>query len=92
MEVASKVPCSGPFIVQNWRAQDIIQLTKNPSYWDVGVVKMDGIEMTMVAKEDTELMMYEKGELDWAGSPTSVLSIETLVDLREKKQLNMDPF
>lgn len=92
IEDTSHIPCSGPFSIQGWKAQDLIQLTKNASYWDFGVVKMDGIELTMVPKEDTELLMYEKGELDWAGSPLSILPIETLGELQGKKKLHAAPF
>jgi len=34
--------------------------------------------------EDTELKMYEKGDLDWAGSPLSTLPVGSLKELKQR--------
>jgi oligopeptide transport system substrate-binding protein len=46
----------------------------------------------MMVPEDTELKMFEKGELDWAGSPLSVLPVGSLAELKKTGNLHVKPF
>ncbi|HEX2580299.1 MAG TPA: peptide ABC transporter substrate-binding protein [Rhabdochlamydiaceae bacterium] len=82
---------NGPFILKEWRHNDLIRAAKNPSYWDASSVKLKEICLTMV-QEETELKMFEKGELDWAGSPLSTLPINALSGLKKTGNLHVRPF
>lgn len=82
---------NGPFILQKWEHNNLFSVRKNKTYWDANSVKLEGIDLVMVS-EDTELNMFEKGELDWAGSPLSVLPVNSLKDLDKKGQLQVKPF
>ncbi len=82
---------NGPFALEEWRHSDAIVVKKNPGYWDAGHVKLGKIELVMVS-EETEFKMYERKELDWAGSPLSILPLGALPTLKEKKSLNQKPF
>lgn len=81
---------NGPFCLQQWNHADCITVKKNPSYWDANQVKLDGLEMAMVA-EDAELKLFEQGALHWAGSPLSTLSVDALHALKQKGALLIKP-
>ena len=44
-------------------------IEKNADYWDADNVKLNSITMIMVNNANTELSMFDGGELDWAGMP-----------------------
>ncbi len=78
---ASTFVGNGPFQLTEWKHTDRMSVKKNPSYWDAGKVKLDSLVMHMV-KGETELKMFEKKELDWAGSPLSTLPVDSLETLK----------
>lgn len=81
---------NGPFLFKEWRHNDQIVAVKNPTYWDAESVSLEEIRFCML-DEKTELTLFEKGELQWAGSPLSTLSLDALPSLREKNQLEIRP-
>lgn len=83
---ASSYVSNGPFRLTSWRHHDQLELKKNKSYWDASNVKLTSLKFPMVA-EEAELMMFEKQELDWAGSPLSALSVNALKSLKENSPL-----
>ncbi len=86
-----KIVGNGPFILKDWRHNDQLRVVKSSTYWDASQVKLKEIDLVMVP-EDTELKMFEKGELDWAGSPLSVLPVGSLAQLRKTGNLHVKPF
>ncbi len=82
---------NGPFMITEWKHTDHLYAVKNPTYWDASHVKLKKIDFLMV-NEDTELKMYERGELDWAGSPLSTLPVGAIKDLKQQGQLQVKPF
>jgi oligopeptide transport system substrate-binding protein len=82
---------NGPFMIKEWKHNDHLFAVKNSSYWDASHVKLKKIDLLMV-DESTELKMYEKGDLDWAGSPLSNLPFVALKDLKKQGQLQVKPF
>ncbi len=82
---------NGPFTLKEWRHNDMLRVVKNATYWDAAQVKLSQINLMMLA-EDTELHMFEKGELDWAGSPLSILPVGALAPLKAKGELQIKPF
>ncbi|QRG70418.1 peptide ABC transporter substrate-binding protein [Brevibacillus choshinensis] len=78
---------NGPFKLESWDHKEKLVLAKNPTYWDKDAVKLDKLHFTMVEDEYTEFAMFENGELDWAGSPTSSLPYDELLTLREDGKL-----
>ncbi len=75
---------NGPFQLAEWKHHDVITVKKNPLYWDAASVQLTVIELTMVS-DDAELKMYEKKELDWAGSPLSTLPVEAIHAFKNDK-------
>jgi len=82
---------NGPFLLKEWRHNDLLRVVKNPTYWDASQVKLKEIHLMMVG-EETELKMFEKGELDWAGSPLSTLPVGSLAQLKKTGSLHVKPF
>lgn len=81
---------SGPFCLKQWKHHDFIDAYKNPLYWDAQTVQLSGIYLVMV-NEDTEVRMFEKGELDWVGSPLSTLPFDLLEKLKKQNILKSHP-
>ena len=81
---------NGPFLLKQWRHHDLIVAEKNPSYWDKESVHLDGIELMMVCS-DTEMKLFEKGELHWAGSPISTLPLDALGSLKREGKVHPLP-
>ncbi|MES2345825.1 MAG: peptide ABC transporter substrate-binding protein [Chlamydiota bacterium] len=74
---------NGPFLISAWQHQHLLVASKNPQYWDEEVVELDEVHFVMVPS-DTELKMFEKRELDWAGSPLSSLPVDALRALKKE--------
>lgn len=70
---------NGPYKIVKWEHQQKIELVKNPEYWAADDVKIDRIVMTMVESQDTELSMFETGQIDIAENPP-VQEVRRLLD------------
>lgn len=69
---------NGPFIVSARAHNQFLQLASNPYYWDADQVKLDKIDISFITDSSTALTLFEKGELDWIGSPFSDIPFEAL--------------
>ncbi len=86
----SDLVSSGPFCLTTWKHNDFIEIAKNENYWDAQAVQLKNIQFSMVSSE-TEIRMFEKKELDWAGSPLGDLPLDLLEKFREEKLLKVHP-
>ncbi len=82
---------NGPFKMVTWEHNSKIVLEKNESYWDAKNVKLEKIDMAMVNDTNTELSMFNNGELDWAGMPTGQLPTDSLPQLKKEGKLHVQP-
>jgi len=82
---------NGPFKMTAWEHKSKIVLEKNENYWDKDNVKLEKIEMAMIEDENTELSMFENGELDWAGQPLSQLPTDAIPALKDAGTLVIHP-
>ncbi|MGD8192653.1 peptide ABC transporter substrate-binding protein [Brevibacillus ginsengisoli] len=80
---AKTIVGNGPFKFDTWDHKNKIILTKNENYWDKDAVKLDRIELSMIEDENTELSMFDNGELDWAGAPMSSLPLDAVQSLKD---------
>src|SRR5690606_18695880 len=64
-----------------------ITLEKNKDYWDADTVKLEKITMDMINDPNTEYQSFKKGELDWAGAPTSSLPTDVIPTLQKEGTL-----
>ncbi|PWW19125.1 oligopeptide transport system substrate-binding protein [Cytobacillus oceanisediminis] len=82
---------NGPFHMTEWSHSDKIVLEKSETYWDAEAVKLDKIEMIMINDPNTELSMFDNGELDWAGAPTGALPTDAMQALKDEGRLVTQP-
>ncbi|MGG1662766.1 peptide ABC transporter substrate-binding protein [Brevibacillus sp. NRS-1366] len=82
---------NGPFKLEAWEHKNKLTLAKNDNYWDKDNVKLDKIEFSMVEDENTELSMFDNGELDWAGAPTSALPTDAIPALKDAGKMKTQP-
>lgn len=69
---------NGPFLIDQWKRDHLITLKKNPLYWDADHVSLDAIQIFVVTDPLTAVQLFEKGELDWIGSPFSCLPTDMI--------------
>ncbi len=55
---------NGPFLLTEWRPNDVMVLEPNPDYWDAGKVNFSRVEIYTVKDDTTQVNMYENGEID----------------------------
>ncbi|CAM3427223.1 peptide ABC transporter substrate-binding protein [Brevibacillus invocatus] len=82
---------NGPFKLTTWEHKNKLVVEKNENYWDNSAVKVDKIEFSMVEDENTELSMFDNGELDWAGAPTSALPTDAIPALKDSGKMKTQP-
>ncbi|HZG14572.1 MAG TPA: peptide ABC transporter substrate-binding protein [Candidatus Bathyarchaeia archaeon] len=82
---------NGPFKLKQWHHKRKLVLVKNEQYWDKDAVKLETIDFSMVDDANTELAMFENGQLDWAGQPMSSLPVDAVQPLREQGKLITKP-
>ncbi len=70
---------NGPYSLHRWKNQSEIQMMPNKHYWDHHESN-PRIDLIFVAPE-TALQMYERDEIDWVGSPTSILPEDSISSL-----------
>lgn len=66
----------GPFSLKKWQGHNELILEKNPRYWDAINVHLNEIHFQHIPDEMTALSLFEKGEVDWVGSPLTKIPNE----------------
>lgn len=82
---------SGPFQLKQWKHFDELTLKRNPSYWEATKVKLETVRLFIVEDDQTELNLFENGELDWAGHPFSNLPTDALPELQKRHEVKYLP-
>src|SRR5258708_10084498 len=54
---------TGPFILKTWRQNDVIEVVRNPLYWDAATVKLNGINFYSIENSDTAERAFEAAQL-----------------------------
>lgn len=78
----------GPFRLTKWEHNQVIEMEKNPNYWDKDKVKLDKIIFYMVEENTTEMTMFENGEIDWGPNPPPA----ELERLKNEGKLTINPY
>jgi oligopeptide transport system substrate-binding protein len=60
---------NGPFKMTSWEHNKQFILEKNERYWDKDNVKLNSLVVTLVDDSNTELAMFESGQIDIAETP-----------------------
>ncbi|TGV30115.1 peptide ABC transporter substrate-binding protein [Mesorhizobium sp. M00.F.Ca.ET.186.01.1.1] len=78
---------NGPFVLKKWEHKSLIEFAKNDSYWDKDAVQLSTLTINMIEDANTELSMFEKGDLDWVGSPLGDLPLDALDSLKNSGKM-----
>jgi oligopeptide transport system substrate-binding protein len=62
MKVGNHVS-NGPFRLKEWSTNQVLEVEKNPLYWDADTVKLNGIRFLPVESADTEERLFRNGQL-----------------------------
>ena len=72
-EMRSKPIGTGPFMLAEFKQNELIRLVKNPNYWKPGRPYLDGIELPIITNRSTAMLAFMAGKLDMT-FPTEVTS------------------
>ncbi len=59
---------NGPFIMTEWRVNQVIELAKNPDYWDAANVRLNGARFFPIENVGTEENLFQDGRLHVTGT------------------------
>jgi oligopeptide transport system substrate-binding protein len=54
---------NGPFKMKSWRPNDVIEVVRNPLYWDAANVKLNGINFYSIENMNTQERAFQAGQL-----------------------------
>jgi oligopeptide transport system substrate-binding protein len=54
---------NGPFILKTWRKNDVIELVKNPYYYDPAAIKLNGVNFYSIEDLNTVDRAFQAGQL-----------------------------
>ncbi len=61
---------TGPFMVESWKANQKVELVKNPDYWDKeNAAYVDRVHMPIITDTNTEWLEFKKGNIDYSSVP-----------------------
>lgn len=86
----SQILTNGPFKLEKWSRHNELTAIPNPHYWDRNNIRLDRIQL-VVLDNPTALQLFQRGELDWTGSPLSTLSVDALASLQSQGHLEVMP-
>lgn len=84
---AKTIISNGPFQIDSWKHGNTLDMVPNPNYYAKSEIKLTKAHFVMVANASTELQLYQKGQLSYAGFPTGDIPTEQIAKL---KQTNKD--
>lgn len=87
---------TGPFKFVSWKANDMIELTKNEEYWQEGLPKLAGVKFKVIKENATRLNALIKGEIDLMDglNPSDMGKVEgdSKLQLFERPSMNVGYF
>lgn len=81
-------PSLGPYYISKYQQGALIQLSKNPKYWEADEVKLEQISVSLIQDAMTAYRMYEKGELDLIGTPFTAIPTDIVDELSKDHTLH----
>lgn len=81
---------NGPFTLAEWSPNQIIRVTRSPTYWDRAKVKLEAIHFRPIENQNTEESAFRNGELH----VTNVIPPAMISVYREKQPhlLKIEPY
>jgi oligopeptide transport system substrate-binding protein len=81
---------NGPYTLVEWKPAEQLVFEKNPTYYAADDVQIDRFELNVITDQNTELALYESGDLDVAGENAASLPIEALTRIRDDATLSAE--
>jgi oligopeptide transport system substrate-binding protein len=81
---------NGPYTLVEWKPAEQLVFEKNPTYYAADQVQIDRVELDIITDQNTELALYESGDLDVAGEGAASLPIEALTRIRDDATLSAE--
>ena len=78
---------NGPFLLEFRRIRDRVRMTRNPDYWNAGIVDLQVVDALAIKSQTTSLNMYINGQLDW----TTTVPNPIIPDLRDRPDFKTAP-
>ncbi len=81
---------NGPFRLTHWSTNEVLEVEKNPDYWDADTVQLNGIRFFPIENVNTEFTAFQGGRLH----VTNVVPADRIPSLREQMpdQLIIEPY
>ncbi|MCC5806684.1 MAG: peptide ABC transporter substrate-binding protein [Opitutales bacterium] len=81
---------NGPFVLEEWRVNQYIRVTKSPTYWDRDRVRLNEIYFMAIEDVNTEQRMYASGRLH----VTNTVPSNDISNLRRTRpdELRLEPY
>lgn len=55
---------NGPFVISDWKQNEVVILKKNEAYWNQSNVSIDEVHLQIISDSSTALAAYEAGGID----------------------------
>ncbi len=65
---------NGPFVLTEWSPNDVMVLEPNENYWNKDAVNLTRVEVYTVKDTQTQINMYDGGEIDMVEVPSSMFA------------------
>ncbi len=62
---AESLASCGPFILTEWKHEDMLVMVKNPNYWNADKIKLDKVVIYVLPDEQARRNMFDNGEIDY---------------------------
>lgn len=72
---------NGPFVLSEWKINDVIRVSKNNQYWDASNVALNGIHFFPIEDQQSEVRAFRSGQVHLTSTPT--MAIEKIGYYRE---------
>ena len=86
----ANIVVNGPYLLKEWKPAEQLVFEKNPTYYDADKVQIDRVEQDIVTDQNTELALYESGDLDVAGDNAGSFPLEALTRIRQDPTLSAE--
>lgn len=84
------IPCNGPYVLQRRRFRRDLLMVRNEHYWNNAATKNNSILEIIVPEVHGQLLMYERGEVDWLPSVPPGGSVAPALYQQTKEGLRND--
>lgn len=86
----ANIVVNGPYKVTEWKPNESLTFVKNDSYFNADQVQIAQVNLTVIADQNTEVALYESGELDVAGEGAASLPVEEVSRIRADATLSAE--